>query len=66
MSVLDRAHLSDALRFWEVARPPYNLALALTALGSLNLQGLLTPEGLGPLAAYLPALIVLAGGANLL
>lgn len=66
MSVLDRERLSDALRFWEVGRLPYNLALAFTALGSLSVQGLLTPAGLGPMAPYFPALLALAGAANLL
>ncbi|MBI1187303.1 MAG: hypothetical protein GC206_08240 [Alphaproteobacteria bacterium] len=66
MNLLDRAHVSDALRFWEVGRLPYNLALALTALGALNVQGLLTPEGLGPLAPHFPVLLVLAGAANVL
>lgn len=64
--MIDRAHVHDALRFWEVGRLPYNLALALTALAALNAQGLLNPEGLGPLAPFFPVALVLAGAANLL
>jgi hypothetical protein len=62
VSVLAREHVTDAIRFWELARVPYNLALAAISLGVLVYAGL---DKLGWIAMILP-LFILAAMANVL
>jgi hypothetical protein len=33
--MIDREHVTDALRFWEIARLPYNLILAAIVAGAM-------------------------------
>lgn len=63
--MLNREHVTDALKFWEPARVVYNLALAATAIWQFmplfNGAMAIRPDAM----ALLPQLIVLAGLANL-
>ena len=58
-------HLTDALRFWEIARIPYNLALCVTVYLTIVLHGAWPPQ-IGPIGSAVSILIVLAAIANLL
>jgi len=60
--MLTREAITDALRFWEIGRLAYNLALAAVAIGGALLNGVPLEEALG----WLPALIFLAVVANVL
>ena len=57
-----REHITDAIRFWELARVPYNLVLAAMSLGILVYGGL---DELGWIVMALP-LFILAVIANAL
>lgn len=64
--MLNRAHLTDALWFWEIARVPYNLALAgatVLCVNTMNAWPAPTWAAWGPALALL---VVLAAVANLL
>ncbi|MES1201667.1 MAG: hypothetical protein ABUS57_09500 [Pseudomonadota bacterium] len=63
--MLNREHVSDSLRFWELGRIPYNLVLAamtVSVLGAKLWAPLTSFEGMAPLR---PILIIFAVGANI-
>ena len=59
--MITRAHVIEAVRFWEVARLPYNLVLALIVLGGAFATG----ERWLQWFAMAPTLLFLAVAANL-
>lgn len=59
--MLNREHVTDALRFWELARLPYNLILLAIVAGAMWLG----EQDLRAWAGLAPTFLVLAVAANL-
>jgi hypothetical protein len=59
--MISRSNIMEAVRFWEVARLPYNLVLALIVLGGAFATGERWEQWLG----MAPTLLFLAVAANL-
>ncbi len=59
--MLNREHVTDALRFWELARLPYNLILLAIVAGAMWLG----EQDLRAWVALAPSFLVLAVAANL-
>jgi hypothetical protein len=60
--MFEREHVTDALRFWELGRIPFNLVLAAIVAGTIWASGV----GWYAVVWMAPALFVLAALANLL
>lgn len=66
MALLNRAHVSDALRFWETGRIAFNLALLALTVGGAFLSIGADASRFEHWLMLAPALLVLAAVANLL
>jgi len=66
VALLNQEHVTSALRFWEIGRLPFNLALAMLTIGAAYLNIGDDPALMQRWLGALPGLFVLAVAANVL